>query len=220
MYNGRVRGSTRSRKSIPEPLGAGSTRSPIVARNGFDGACRISTACAGADRSLDADRRRLAEGDVDAEVVRQRGLDDLLLHLAVERHRELLAQLVLPDVDQRVLFGELTERDVQRALVGRSRRGRRRSPGSAARSDDSSTLVRRRADRVADPDLAETPQLARSRPAATDPRRTAEPRSKTLIAVTFPPLSGPNLQSIPRPHGVRRTCERRRPSRRPDRARS
>ena len=40
---------------------------------------------AGADRPLDADRRRLAEGDVDAEVVRQRRLDDLLLHLAVER---------------------------------------------------------------------------------------------------------------------------------------
>ena len=29
---------------MPEPVGAGSMRSPIVARNGFDSACRISIA--------------------------------------------------------------------------------------------------------------------------------------------------------------------------------
>ena len=75
---------------------------------------------AGADRPLDADRRRLAEVDLEAEVVGQRRLDDLLLHLAVERDGDLLPSVVLPQVDQRVLLGELGERDVERAPVGRA----------------------------------------------------------------------------------------------------
>jgi hypothetical protein len=35
--------------------------------------------------AFDADRRRLAELDVEAEVLGEGGLDHLLLHLAVER---------------------------------------------------------------------------------------------------------------------------------------
>jgi hypothetical protein len=50
-------------------------------------------------RSLDLDRRRFAEGDFEAKVAFQRCLDDLLLDLAVERDRQLLAAVVLPDVD-------------------------------------------------------------------------------------------------------------------------
>ena len=54
----------------------------------------------GADRPLDADHRRLVEVDIDAEVVCERRLDHLLLHLAVERDGDLLPQLVLAQVDQ------------------------------------------------------------------------------------------------------------------------
>ena len=104
-----------------------------------------------AGRPLDADRRALAERDRDAEVARERRLDHLLLHLAVERDGELA---VLAHADQRVLLGELRERDAQRAAVG-----------GAARDDD--RLERRRgevtgrgdrrtaADRVADPHVGE-----------------------------------------------------------------
>ena len=69
--------------------------------------------------------------DLDAEVGGQRGLDDLLLHLAVERDGDLPPHVVLAQGDQRVLLGELGERGVQRA---------RRS--GAARHDDG--LQRRR----------------------------------------------------------------------------
>ena len=61
--------------------------------------------------------------DLDAEVVRQRRLDDLLLHLAVERDGDLLADVVLAQVDQRVLLGQLGERGVQRAALGAGRTG-------------------------------------------------------------------------------------------------
>ena len=66
---------------------------------------------AAADRPLDVDRRRLAERDLDAELVCERRLDDLLLDVAVERDGDLAARVVLPDVDQRILLGELRERD-------------------------------------------------------------------------------------------------------------
>ena len=113
---------------------------------------------AGAGGTLDVDRRRPAEGDVEAVVARQRRLDDLLLNLAVERDGQLAAHVVLPDVDQRVLLGELRERDAKPpAVVGSPRR------------DDG--LQRRRrelvvrpppllaADAVADLDAAEAPEL-------------------------------------------------------------
>ena len=75
---------------------------------------------AGPDGPFDIDWRRFAECDFETELVCQRRLDDFLLDLAVERDRELLARVVLPDVDQRVLLGELCERDAEpRAVVGR-----------------------------------------------------------------------------------------------------
>ncbi len=49
----------------------------------------------------------LRQRHVDAEVAGQRGLDNLLLHLPVERHGHLVTGL--PDVDQRVLLGERPE---------------------------------------------------------------------------------------------------------------
>jgi len=84
-----------------------------VARNGFDSAWRISIASPGAGGPLDVDRRRFAERDFETEIVCERRLDDFLLNLAIERDRELLAGVVLTDVDQRVLLGELCERDAE-----------------------------------------------------------------------------------------------------------
>ena len=75
-------------------------------------------------RCRSAARRRSSSSrgsDLEAEVACQRRLDDLLLDLAVERDGDLLADVVLPDVDQRVLLGELGERDAERALVVGSR---------------------------------------------------------------------------------------------------
>src|SRR4029453_2212640 len=113
----------------------------------------------GADRPFDADGGGLAEADLQAEVVGQRGADDLLLDLAVELHRELLAQVVLAQVDQRVLLGQLGEGRVQGALV-------------AGSGGDDHRLQGRwgevmlgpggpwGAELVADPDLADPPQLS------------------------------------------------------------
>src|SRR5205085_7941642 len=70
-----------------------------------------------ANDALDADRRRLAEADVEAEVVGEGCLDYFLLDLAVERDRDLLAGVVLADVDQWVLLGELRERDAEGTAV-------------------------------------------------------------------------------------------------------
>src|SRR5439155_4662112 len=106
----------------------------------------------------DADGRRLAKADLEAVLLGERGLTDLLLHLAVQRHRELLPCVVLTDVDQRVLLRELRERCSQRTSLRR-----------VARLDD--RLERRRcevvldgamrfADRVADLDLGQPPELA------------------------------------------------------------
>ena len=46
----------------------------------------------GTDGALDVERCRVAELDVDAEVVGERGLDDLLLDLAVEGDGDLVAR--------------------------------------------------------------------------------------------------------------------------------
>ena len=66
-----------------------------------------------ADRAFDADCRGFAERRVHAEVIRERGLDDLLLYLAVERYGDLVPPVVLAEVDQRILFGELAQCRVQ-----------------------------------------------------------------------------------------------------------
>src|SRR5207302_8732201 len=111
---------------------------------------------AGTDGPLDADRRRLAEVHFEAVVARERRLDDLLLHLAVERDGELTASVVLPETDERVLLRELRERDAEGAAVGGPRRdddglqGRRGEVVLGARSQ--------LADRVADLDLGQAPE--------------------------------------------------------------
>ena len=154
------------------PSGAGSTRSPTVARNGFGALPMQLDRRAGADRPLDADRGRLAELDVDAVLVGERRLDDLLLHLAVERHRQLRRDVVLAQVDQRVLLGELGRARRAARLCRRGGGRRRRSPASAARSGARSSGVARAADRVADPDRRRDPRACAICPAATDAARS------------------------------------------------
>src|SRR5205085_9413207 len=104
-----------------------------------------------ADRPLDADGRRLAEADLEPVVARERRLDDLLLYLAVERDGELAARVVLPEADERVLLGQLAERDPERALV----RGPRRDDDGleGRRGEVVLGAWPRLADRLADPDL-------------------------------------------------------------------
>src|SRR5215472_13870871 len=112
---------------------------------------------AGADEPFDADRRRLAKADRETEVTGQRRLDDLLLDLAVQRDGDLLADIVLPDVDQRVLLGKLGKRDTERTglagVAGHDDRlqGRRRELVLA--------VAPWRADGVIDLDLRQAPQL-------------------------------------------------------------
>ena len=65
--------------------------------------------------------RRLAEVGRDAVVALERRLDDLLLDLAVERHGDLVAMVVLADVDERVLLGELGERGAEASPAPRAR---------------------------------------------------------------------------------------------------
>jgi hypothetical protein len=55
----------------------------------------------------------LGELDLDAVLLEQRRTDDLLLHLAVERHGGA-AVVVEPGRDQGVLVGELRQGDPQR----------------------------------------------------------------------------------------------------------
>src|SRR5204862_2014114 len=111
-----------------------------------------------ADRPLDADRGRLTERDVDPEVIVERGLDDFLLDLAVERHGDLPAGVVLSDVDERVLLGKLRERYAEpRTVFGRLRDDDRLQRRRGKLKECS--ICSRPADPVADLDLVETPEL-------------------------------------------------------------
>ena len=73
----------------------------------------------GARQPLDVNHRRLAERHRQAEVAGQGGLDDFFLDFAVKRHGQLAGGVVLPDVDQRVLLGELAEGGPEPAPVAR-----------------------------------------------------------------------------------------------------
>ena len=111
-----------------------------------------------AGRALDADRRRLAETGVDAEVRGQRGLDDLLLHLAVQGDEYLLPRVVLAHVDQWVLLGELAQGGPQRPLVGGA--GGHDHGFQAGRGELRARRGRPvRAEGVADADGGQTPQF-------------------------------------------------------------
>src|SRR5215211_1259381 len=149
------------------------------------------------DGPLDANRRRFTELDLEVVIVRQRRSDDLFLHLTVERDVQFLAYVVLSQVDQRVLLGELGERDMQRALVG-----------GAAGNDDRFESRRgelvafrgrpRFTDRVPDPNIPETPE-------PTDPSRAARRALNGRAALEYahsgdlPLLVPVESQKIPHP---------------------
>ncbi len=108
-------------------------------------------------RPLHAQRRGLAEGHVEPELVGEGGLDDLLLHLAVQRHGGLPPYLVVAQADQRVLLGEPGEGQVEGPAV-RSRprddhglQGRRR--------EELPVRLAEFTEGVADPDVGEAPHL-------------------------------------------------------------
>ncbi len=109
-----------------------------------------------ADEPFDAQGRGLAEGDAEAVLLGEGGLDDLLLYLAVQGHGSLLPPFVVAQADQRVLFGQLGEREVQCATV----HVRTRDDDGLQGGRGEEVLVRLAgfADRVADPDVAESPE--------------------------------------------------------------
>ena len=143
---------------------------------------------------LDAERGRVAEGDRNA-VVRLEGRGDhLLLHLPVERQRELLALVVLPDVDERVLLGQLRQRQVERRLVpllhrpngGLERRRREIAPAGRARNPEG----------IADPHVAQAPDLrdlSRSDGLPLNDRRALESgqRRHLLVSESIPHANRP-----------------------------
>ena len=127
--------------------------SPTVARNGR---CRRPVARDRLDRGpvparpLDADRRDRSELDLDAVIGGERLRDDLALHLAVERQEQLLAGVVLAQVDERVLLGQLGQRGEERRLVARVAGARPPSRASAARTRGAARVAGGSTEAVAD----------------------------------------------------------------------
>src|SRR2546429_2106540 len=66
-----------------------------------------------AEWPFDVDHCRLAERGGEIEIVSKRGLDYLFLDSAIKRHVDLLPLVVLSQVDERILFGELAKCDSQ-----------------------------------------------------------------------------------------------------------
>src|SRR5215211_6855850 len=154
-----------------------------------------------ADGPLDANRRRFTELDLEVVIVRQRRSDDLFLHLTVERDVQFLAYVVLSQVDQRVLLGELGERDVQRALVGGATGSDDRFQGW--RGEMVALRGRPRfADRVPDPNFPETPEPADS---SRGDRRALDGRATLEYAYSgdLPLLVPVESQKIPHPYRTR-----------------
>ena len=142
-------------------------------------------------RTLDADDRRLAEVRRDAVVALEGGLDDLLLDVAVERDRDLVP-VVLADVDERILLGELGERRAEAALIlgslgeddglerrTREARGRFVDPAAARRSH------RRRGPYPGRETVAISPAVDRA--PARRARRGEDPDSRRLRLVATDP---------------------------------
>ncbi len=200
------RASTPWRNSIPEPAAAGSIRSAQrrlervrAERRAPAGDVRLRLGrddllgLAYPRRPLDADGRRLAEVGSDAVVALERRLDDLLLDLAVQRDGDLVAVLVLADVDERVLLGELGEGRAERALLLRVCRAKTTasSVGFGKRAVISSPGG---GSPIASPTLtAPSPRTVAISPAVTASRRGAPAGANTRIEVGFvsaPPPTG------------------------------
>ena len=130
------------------------------------------------------------EVDLDAEVARQRLADDLLLDLAIQRDRDLLALVVLADVDERVLLGELVQRRSQPPAVGgppraddRLERRRRELTRSAA--------APRRPPRASPTRMSASPATFAISPGDATGRWTGPPGATTRRACTRPSRPSP-----------------------------
>jgi len=108
-----------------------------------------------------------------------------------------VADLVLPQVDERVLLGELGEREVERAAVGRRRGFDDRLQCRRGKLAYTGVSRSRKTDRVADLDVGETPELA-DLTGRDRGRRTTDPRSNTPIAVTLVPVASGSSRSCSR----------------------
>ena len=139
---------------------------------------------ADARRALDAHDGRLAEVGGDAVVALERRLDDLLLDLAVERDRDLVAVVVLADVDERVLLGELAS--AARSEPCCSGRRAKTTASSAGRGKRAVTPRPGGGSPIASPTrTAPSPRIVAISPAARTSRRGAPAGAKTWIEVAF-----------------------------------
>jgi hypothetical protein len=148
----------------------------------------------------------------------ERGLDDLLLDLAVERHRDLVAVVVLADVDERVLLGELVQAAARLPPCSgpdRETTGLQRGTREARRDV---LAAWRLADRIADRTVPRPRTVAIS-PGASVSRRGAPVGANTLIEVGFA-SSPPPTRTRWRGRSVPRTAGRTRRARPPACARS
>src|SRR5215510_1331532 len=111
-----------------------------------------------AEGPLDVDHCRLAERGGDIEIVSERGLDYLFLDSAVERHVDLLPLVVLSQIDERVLFGELAKCDSQPIPVAGITR---HDGGLQGRGRElKASVVLCLPDSIPDLDLSKTPEHA------------------------------------------------------------
>src|SRR2546430_7804068 len=153
-----------------------------------------------AEGPLDVDHRRLAERGGDIEIVSERGLYYLFLDSAVERHIDLLPLVVLSQIDDRILFGELAKRDSQPIpIAGITRhdgglQGRGREPKAS--------VVVRLPDSIPDPGLGQTPEHADLAGADSLPvycRPSLEDSDRRHLVVE----AGSELEPIAHMHGSR-----------------
>ncbi len=108
-----------------------------------------------------------------------------------------MALLVLADVDQRVLLGELGESSPERALLLRPAREDHRLERRAREARRRPVARRRLADRVADPDGAE-PRIIAISPAMRTSRRGAPAGAKTRIELAFASPSTADAHALAR----------------------
>ena len=148
----------------------------------------------GAAGTFDVQHPGVGEHDVDPVLLGQGRPEHLLLHLPVERHR---GQSVVPgpDVDQRVLVGQLGQRSAQsRALLG-PHRGHRRLQGRRGEVVPSRPPGR---PKVSPTRTSASPCSRPICPASTRSARVHRPVSNTSMPATFPTRPAGQVEPLPR----------------------
>src|SRR5262249_34240298 len=100
-----------------------------------------------------------AEVDLQVVVVGEGCLDDLLLDLAVQRNEHLLSRVVLAEVDERILLGELYQCTMEGSAIGAAQRADGRFEGWR-REEVESGGCGRRAHGIADLHVGQAVELA------------------------------------------------------------